>query len=109
MLLSNLFGNETAEKVLLFLASYNEGYAKKISDIFGISLSQVQRQLLRFEREGILVSQLKGKTRVFFWNPRYMFLKELLSLLDRALVMLPQEFQEKYFRIRIRPRRVGKP
>lgn len=30
----------------------------------------VQRQLERFERAGMLVSLIKGRTRLFTWNPR---------------------------------------
>ncbi len=88
-----LMGNETAEKVLLFLANYGEGYAKGISENFEISLSQVQRQLIKFEREGVLVSKTVGKTRVFLFNPRYAFKKELLSLLNKALEIIPRDIQ----------------
>ena len=51
-MLEGLFGNATAEKVLLYLEHYGEGYAKAIADTFeGVSLHMVQRQLTRFERE----------------------------------------------------------
>jgi len=109
MVLSGLVGNESAEKVLLFIANYEKGYAKWIADTFAVPVSQIQRQLLKFEREGILVSHLEGKTRVFIWNPRYFFREELIALLRKALRILPQETQQKYFRQRMRPRRAGKP
>jgi hypothetical protein len=109
MLLTGIFGNETAEKVLLFLENYQGGYARKIASTFEISVSQVQRQLERFERDGILVSHLVGKTRQYQFNPRYMFGAELRTLLSSALKKLPPQITDRYFRIRTRPRKKGKP
>jgi hypothetical protein len=109
MSLTGLFGSETAEKVLLYLARYQEGYASGISDTFEIPVSMVQRQLLKFEASGVLVSQLKGKTRLFLWNPRYAYLRELKELLGHALRLVPESDKQKYYMKRARPRRTGKP
>lgn len=109
MLLSGLVGNETAEKVLLFLENYETGYPRAIATTFDLSISQVQNQLERFEREGIVISHLVGRTRVYQWNPRYLFLPELRAMLDKALKRLPALIQEKYFRKRPRLRRNDKP
>ena len=109
-MLKGVFGNATAEKVLLYLEQYGEGYAKGIADSFDdLTLSMVQRQLERFERAGLLASVLKGRTRVFLWNPRYSFLREVRALLRRALEAVPEEEKRLYFRGRRRPRRAGKP
>jgi hypothetical protein len=108
--LEGVFGNATAEKVLLYLEQYGEGYAKGIADTFDdLTLSMVQRQLARFERGGLLVSQLKGRTRLFTWNPRYAFLEEIRALLGKALKSLPETQRRLYFTQRRRPRRTGKP
>jgi DNA-binding transcriptional ArsR family regulator len=108
--LESLFGNATAEKVLLYLERYEEGYATAIADTFGnVSLHMVQRQLARFERAGLLVSTLKGRTRLFRWNPRYPFLREIRALLAKALRSLPTHERDRYFAQRRRPRRSGKP
>ena len=109
-MLEALLGNATAEKVLLYLERYEEGYATAIADTFGnVSLHMVQRQLARFERAGLLVSVLKGRTRLFRWNPRYPFLKETRALLAKALRSLPSDERRLYFAQRRRPRRGGKP
>jgi DNA-binding transcriptional ArsR family regulator len=109
-MLEGVFGNATAEKVLLYLEQYEEGYATAIADIFdGVSISMVQRQLERLERAGLLVSSLKGRTRLFYWNPRYVFLKEVRALLRKALQSLPEDEKRRYFSERRRPRRTGKP
>ena len=109
-MLDALLGNATAEKVLLYLEQYEEGYASAIADTFGnVSLNMVQRQLARFECAGLLVSALKGRTRLYHWNPRYPFLKEVRALLAKALRALPRDERSRYFTQRRRPRRGGKP
>lgn len=108
-MLKELFGNATAEKVLLYLERYGEGYGKAIADTFGISVHMAQRQLARFERAGLLASVLKGRTRLFVWNPRYPFLAQVRSLLREALRRIPPDERERYFSQRRRPRRTGKP
>jgi DNA-binding transcriptional ArsR family regulator len=108
-LLADLFGNSTREKVLLFMENYGDGHASEIARTFGVSLNLVQNQLRRLEVAGVVVSQMKGKTRLFLWNPRYPFLPELRSLLKKALTFLPRKDKEEYFLQRRRPRRTGKP
>jgi hypothetical protein len=109
-MLDLIFGSATAEKVLLYLERYEEGYAQAIADTFdGVSVSMVQQQLARFERAGLLASVLKGRTRLFLWNPRYPFLAEVRALLAKALRALPDSERRRYFSQRRRPRRSGKP
>lgn len=108
-MLETLFGNRTIEKALLFIERYGNGYPTDISDTFGIRVNGVQRQLQRLERGGVLTSKLYGKVRIYQFNPRYPFLKELRALLDKAIQYLPQEEIKKYYLKRTRPRRQGKP
>ena len=109
-MLEGVFGNATAEKVLLYLEQYEEGYARAIADTFDdVTLSMAQRQLARFERAGALVSATKGRTRLYTWNPRYPFRRELRALLARALDVMPLDQRRRYFSQRRRPRRAGKP
>lgn len=109
-MIEGLLGNATAEKVLLYVEQYGEGYASAIADTFeGVSMSMALAQLRRFEAAGLLVSQTKGRTRLFTWNPRYPFLPEVRALLRRALDALPADERRRYFGGRTRPRRSGKP
>jgi DNA-binding transcriptional ArsR family regulator len=109
-MLEGIFGNASAEKVLLYLEQYEEGYATAIARTFdNLSLNMVQRQLERLERAGALVSALKGKTRIYTWNPRYPFRRELRALLRKALEALPTGERARYLAERRRPRRAGKP
>jgi hypothetical protein len=110
-MLEALFGNESIERVLFYILKNNTCYALQLKKQFRSALSPVQQALLRLERGGILVSTLIGKTRVFQFNPRFFFLEELRSFLQRAYETLPEEIKKKYYEpaVRKRPRRTGKP
>ena len=109
-MLEGIFGNASAEKILLYIEQYGEGYATEIARSFdGLTLHMAQRQLDRFERAGALASSLRGRTRLYTWNARYPFNKELRALLAKALKALPATERERYFSQRRRPRRAGKP
>ena len=103
-----IFGNATAEKVLLYIANYAEGHTRAISTAFGLSSSQVYQQLIRLEKEGVLVTKSVGRTKVFSFNPRLGVRKSLLALLEDILLMMPSDEKKKYFRERRRPRKTGK-
>ncbi len=105
----NLFGNTTVSKLLLFIARFGEGYPSQIARNFDITVSMVQQQLDRLETGGILVSQLKGKTRMYTMSPRYPFKKELLALLHKGLDSIPKKEIDVYYSKRMRPRRRKKP
>ncbi len=108
-MLEPVLGNATIEKALFFLLTYGEGYAKQMADTFGISINGIQQRLRRLEEGGVAVSRLKGKTRIFTFNPNYAFLPELKNLLSKAMKMLPRGDIELYYRQRTRPRKTGKP
>jgi len=108
-MLESLLGNRTIERILFFLETYGQGYPKKISRVFGTSVNGIQQQLKRLEDGGIVFSSLEGRTRLYGFNPRYPFLKELKLLLQRAIKFLPDKEIEQYYRGRTRPRKKGKP
>ncbi len=108
-MLRAIFGSDKKGKILLFLYTNGESYPREIAKIFNIYLNGVQKQLLNMERDGILYSKLKGKVRLFGFNPRYPFKRELELLLEKILKFIPQEEKEKFYLPRLRPRRTGKP
>jgi hypothetical protein len=108
-MLEPLLGSRSSEKVLMFIAVRGEGYPREISRSAGIALDPIQKQLDKLEFGGVLVSQTKGRTRIYTFNPRYPFLKELKQLLDKALSFYPEDEREKLLMNRRRPRRRGKP
>ena len=108
-MLESLLGNVTIEKILFYLLVYQQGYPKGMADLFGIPINGIQQQLKRLEEGSIVVSTLQGRTRMFQFNPRYPFLKELKELLGRAFEFIPQDEIGKFYTKRTRPRRAGKP
>jgi hypothetical protein len=110
-MLESLFGNESIERVLFYLLQNGTCYALQLKKQFQTSLSPFQQALLRLEKGGILASALVGKTRIFQFNPRYLFLEELRLFLQRSYETLPESIRKKYYEapIRKRPRRTGKP
>ncbi len=108
--LESLFGGQAAAKVLLFIQNYGEGYASSIANTFEMPVSEVQKQLKKFEEAGVLVSRMVGTSRVYTWNPRDPALDGLRQLLKSTLDYgIPRDRLTKYFRQRRRPRRQGKP
>ena len=107
--LAALFGGKAASKVLLYIENYGQGYANKIAKTFDMPLSEVQKQLTKFEESSILVSQKLGNVRIYTFNPRDPALLQLKGLLRETLDRgIPDAELKKYYRERQRPRRQGK-
>ena len=108
-MLEPLLGSTKKEKVLLYIYTHGEAYAREIARAYRFNLNTVQNQLLNLEKDGVLYSKLKGKVRLFGFNPRYPFKMELEALLEKALTFIPREEVERFYKPRLRPRRTGKP
>lgn len=107
--LEPLFESGTKEKLLLYIFTHGESYPREIARSLGLYVNTVQYQLLKMESGGVLYSKLKGRIRLFGFNPRYPFRRELEALLAKALAFVPEEEAERLYRPRLRPRRTGKP
>lgn len=103
-----LLGSKNAERVLLYIFTRKEGYAREIASFYNTDLKPIQMQLDKFEKGGILVSRSIGRTRPYEFNPRYPFLNELKALLEKALSFYPAKEQEELQMNRRRPRAKGK-
>jgi hypothetical protein len=108
-MLEALLGSISCERVLVFLAAREEGYAREVASFFDTSLAPIQKQFDKLEAGGVLVSRTAGRTRLYTFNPRYPFLSELTAFLNKALTFYDQEMQDKLLLNRRRPRRRGKP
>jgi len=108
-MLEPLLGSKNAEQVLLFILSRNQGYAREIARFCGSDPDSIQKQLVKFELGGVLVSKSEGKTILYRFNPRYSFLRELKALLNKALIFYSPDEQDRWLVARRRPRRSGKP
>ena len=108
-MLTPLLGTENSERVLIFLLTRENGYAREIAQFFDASLYAIQKQLDKLEAGSVLVSKTAGRTRLYQFNPRYPFLSELKPLLKKALSYYPEEMREDLIMNRRRPRGKGKP
>lgn len=108
LMLEPLLGSLSAERVLLFILAREEGYARDIARFYETDLYAIQKKLDKLETGGVLVSRLVGRTRLYIFNPRYPFVSELRSLLEKALSFYPANDQEKLLMNRRRPRAKGK-
>ena len=109
MILKPILGSKNLERVLIFLAARNEGYAREIARFYDTDLMPVQNQLEKLEDGGVIVRKKIGKTILFRFNPRYPFLQELTTLLEKALEYYPEEIRDQLIYNRRRPRQQDKP
>lgn len=108
-MLTSIFGSSEAEKVLAFIEAREQGYAYEIANFYSTNLRGIQKQLERLEHGGVLASKKIGRTRVYTFNPRYAFKKELQALIQKALSYYPGDLHRALVIRRERPRRKGKP
>jgi predicted transcriptional regulator len=108
-MLEGIFGNKTAEKVLLHVFHYGESHASGIAQDFKVSLNPVIQQLNRFELAGVLISKTIGRSRVYSFNPKSSLMKPVRQLIEMAYEGISLSERQKLFSTRRRPRRKGKP
>ena len=108
-MLEPLFDSAVKEKILLAVLARGESYPRELARIFGVPVYAVQYQLGNLEKGGVLYSRLRGRTRLYGFNPRYPFRKELVALLEKAQRFLHDRRAAAWFEPRLRPRRAGKP
>ncbi len=108
-MLESFLASASCERVLIFLVAHDEGYLREMADFFQTSTSPLLKQLEKLESGGVLYSRLAGRTRLYGYNPRYPFLKELRALLEKVLDFYPEEVRTTLLANRQRPRRKGKP
>lgn len=103
-----LFGNRNRTALLLAVSLLGETYPSELAQLLGVRLYTVQSILASLEREGVVVSQLLGRTRRVSLNPRFFAHRELATLLSK-LGKQDVTLQRALSARRRRPRRVGKP
>ena len=108
-MLEGIFGNRTAEKVLLHIFHYGESHAAAIAKDFSTAVNPIIQQLNRFEAAGIIVSKESGRSRIYFFNPKSPFSKPVKEIIEKAYHSISLDERQKIFESRRRPRRKGKP
>ena len=106
-----LFNSRLVEKVLFYMIANDKSFASELSQAFEVPVFGIQRALARLENQGILVSTIEGRNRLYHWNPRFPFLTDFKAFISKAYSSLPDDIKKKYYErpIRKRPRKQGKP
>ena len=97
-MLEPILGNSTIEKILFTIESYGQAYPTELSKMFNIPVNGIQQQMERLENGGVVVSSMVGRTRLYQFNPRYPFLKELRALIQRAMEYLSEKEMQQYYK-----------
>lgn len=108
-MLEGIFGNKTAEKVLLHIFHYGESHASAIAKDFEVAVNPIIQQLNRFEQAGVLVSKESGRSRIYSFNPKSPLSRPIKDLIELAYESISLTERQKIFETRRRPRRKGKP
>jgi hypothetical protein len=108
-MLETLLGSTSCERVLLFILARDEGYPRGIARFYDVDYRPIRNQLDKLEAGGILCSRTAGRTRLYSFNPRCPYLKELKALLRKVMTFCPDDLRERLMMDRRRPRRRGKP
>jgi len=108
-MLEKIFGNKTAEKVLLHIYHYGESHASGIAQDFDMALNPIIQQLNRFEVAGVLVSKEAGRSRVYSFNAKSPLMKPVRELIELTYEAIPLSERQSIFQKRRRPRQKGKP
>lgn len=107
-MLDQILGSPTAMRAFLHLHHYGKTYASAVAKDFQIPVSQVQKQLERFEQAGILVSEKIGVTRIYRYNLKHFMARPFMELIKSFYDALPEEDKRKFLEVRRRSRKVGK-
>lgn len=108
-MLKNIFGNKTAEKVLIYIYHYNEGYPRALAKDLNIPITPVRNQLDRFEKAGVLVSKQFGRVRLYKFNERSPLTRPVKELIKIVYESYPLSERAQMFKARRRSRAKGKP
>ncbi len=106
-----LFNSRLVEKVLFYMIANDRCFGSELRQALGVPIFGIQRAFTRLENQGILVSTIEGRNRIYHRNPRYPFLTDFKSLISKAYSSLPDSIKKKYYERPTRkcPRKKGKP
>ncbi len=83
-MLEGLFGNKSAEKVMLSIFINGEIHASAIAQQHHTALDPIKKQLERFEEAGFLKSRIVGRSKLYKFNDQNPLIKPLKELIKIA-------------------------
>lgn len=100
-MLTGLFGNQTIQKVLLFLFINDKCYGTQLKKLLKTPLTTIQNALSRLEEGKIIMGISDGKVKLYKLNPHFPLLNEVELLLKKAYMLLPPEEKKLYSLVQI--------
>ena len=94
---------------MLHIYHYGEIHAAAIAKDYNTAVTPIKNQLERFENGGILIAKTIGRSRVFSFNQKSLWIKPITEILRIAYESIPLKEREEIFESRRRPRKKGKP
>src|SRR3989338_8938043 len=108
-MLNSIFGNKTAQLLMLRLFRDSEVYAGALAKDYNVGIKAFQNQLEKFEDANLLVSRKIGNLRLFSFNPQSSFVEPLKKVIEVEYNALSDEDKQFVYPRRKRPRRKNKP
>ncbi|MDB5104568.1 MAG: hypothetical protein JWP91_2257 [Fibrobacteres bacterium] len=102
--LRSLIGSATRAKILLYLSVYKETYPRELTINLKLPLFGVQTQLKNLVKGGVVTIKKDANRQMVSFNPDYELKKELLALLKKALLSLPERDRSLYLKPKMIPR-----
>lgn len=96
-MLEGLFGNKSAEKVMLSIFIHGELHASAIAKQHNTALDPIKKQLERFEESGFLTARTVGRSKLYKFNeqnPMIKPLKQLLSIAKNKNKLINQNYEK---------------
>jgi len=101
-----LFGSPIRTDTLVAIGRLGESYPLELASVLGLQATEVRRAVASLEDAGVVVTRLRGRTRLTTLNPRFPAKNALYALL---LEMSEWPKYKGVWEIRRRPRASGKP
>jgi DNA-binding transcriptional ArsR family regulator len=92
-----VMGDGAIERILFAIESYGYISLAMLSKLFNAPINEFNQHLKRLENFGILVSEKGGYIRIYKFNYKYPFLRELRALVKRSIKFLPEKEKQKYY------------
>lgn len=108
-MLSSIFGNKSAQLIMLRLFKDKEVYARGLAKDYDIGVLSIQNQLEKFENANLLVSRTVGNLRLYSFNPQSNYVAPLKELIEVEYNALSKEDKDFIYPRRKRPRSKNEP
>ena len=107
--IAGLLGSKAKESLLMYLFARGKAYVSEVAAFYPeLSRSAIQNAAEVLEKDGVLVEGQQGNLRIYEFNPRCPYVRNLQLMLQDVSKCYPPSDRERLFIYRAAPRRKGK-